>query len=800
MSNLLTRLIRLKLTIAGAIGLSAKCVVAQIIPDTTLPDNSRVTTQQNIKTIEGGTQVGNNLFHSFEQFSVPNGTQAHFKNALDVQNIVSRVTGKSISQINGIISANGTANLFLMNPNGIIIGANGSIDIGGSFLATTASSMIFTNGSQFSAINPQNIPLLTVNTPIGLQFGLTAAPIYNQSQASIDVEGYTNIYNQPAGLKVQSGKTIALIGGDVTLEGGNLTAPSGRIELGSVAKNSLVRLHLTDQGWVLGYEGVSNFQNIQIKQSVDGSEIPSTVDASTQDGRGSGDIQLRGKTVELIGNFVSLATINNSVESGGDLTITAEKLFVKDGVQILTSTTGKGDGGNLIVNARDSIEILGSLSRTNPATLSTGSADAGNAGNITINTARLRIQDLGFIAVGSSGRFDENTLEFKPATGKAGNLVINASKSIELIGNTSTGSNGGLSSSTVGFGDAGQVTIATKQLVIRDGAQVNVSSRSPQFLDNEIFLGDVNNLGKAGNLEVRARSILLENQGKLTSETDTGEGGNITLQVQDLLVMRRNSQISTNAGRVQTVGDGGDIIINAPNGFIVANNRENSDITANAFTGSGGRIQINAAGIFGMVQRRREGIARRLGTNDPANLDPQRLLTSDITAISQTSPLLSGQININTLDVDPSKGLVELPVNLVDASSQIATDCGVQTGQRSSFVATGRGGLPLNPSEPLRSHAVITQWVTLDEETQSQKDVIARPTELSKYHTDDSQPIVELLTPKRSHTSKRTIKSVHTPPEPIVEANGWISNEKGEVILIVNSPTALPSSPRQTCI
>lgn len=146
--------------------------LAQVVPDNTLPINSTVPAGCESCTISGGTVRNGHWLHSFSQFSVPAGSEVFFNNTdPSIVNIIARVTGGLPSQIDGALRANGAANLILINPNGVILGPNSTLKLGGSFSSSTASSLFLADGSEVSVLDPSPVPLLRVSTPIGLQTG-----------------------------------------------------------------------------------------------------------------------------------------------------------------------------------------------------------------------------------------------------------------------------------------------------------------------------------------------------------------------------------------------------------------------------------------------------------------------------------------------------------------------------------------------------------------------------------------------------------------------------------------------------
>ncbi|WP_293018243.1 filamentous hemagglutinin N-terminal domain-containing protein [Moorena sp. SIO3I8] len=158
-------------------GVLADYALAEIVPDGTLGNESSVvipntTVRGEIADkIEGGATRGANLFHSFQEFNVGELQRVYFANPSGIENILTRVTGGNISNILGTLGVDGSANLFLLNPNGIVFGSQARLDVAGSFFASTANSLVFGDGLEFSATSPQAPPLLTINITPGLQYG-----------------------------------------------------------------------------------------------------------------------------------------------------------------------------------------------------------------------------------------------------------------------------------------------------------------------------------------------------------------------------------------------------------------------------------------------------------------------------------------------------------------------------------------------------------------------------------------------------------------------------------------------------
>jgi filamentous hemagglutinin family protein len=476
--------------------------------------------------------------------------------------------------------------------------------------------------------------------------------------------------------------------------------------------------------------------------AVNTGQLTVTADAqvtASSTGRGdAGGLDVTARRVDL-SNQARLSAETATSQAGNIQLHIADSLVLRDRSQISAASTQTGQGGNITVNANqpaaNSVQLIGG------SRLSAQAEESSNAGSVNLNARRVVVQDGSEISASTeSGRggdialrgleslqVNNSRVAASTQTGRAGSVTVNAASSVQLNGR------GSLSVEATQGGVAGNLTVNTDVLAIADGARATVSSPS----------------GQAGNLTVTANTIHLD-RGRLSAQTGVSQGesgANIRLRDLDQLVLRNRSRISADAG---DRANGGNIGIDAD--FIVAVPSEDSDIRANAVEGRGGNILIQTQGLF--------------GTQPAAESIPD---TSDITASSERG--VQGVVQITTPDVDPSQGLTELPADVVDASRLIARSCASGTAiaapERSEFVMTGRGGVPLNPTESLGRDAVVSNWVVLN----------------SPEHQARRAAMVRSLPEEPPLTA------------PIQEAQGWVVNANGEVVLVTQPPVATSSHP-----
>ncbi|MDJ0691479.1 MAG: filamentous hemagglutinin N-terminal domain-containing protein [Xenococcaceae cyanobacterium MO_188.B32] len=659
------------LAVSGAFSLTgylmliaiANRVSAQISPDNSLgAESSVVNSNTNVRglpaeLIEGGAIRDANLFHSFSEFNVNEGQRVYFTNPVGIENILSRVTGGNPSNILGTLGVDGAANLYFLNPNGILFGANAQLDIAGSLVMSTGDSLVFGDGFEFSAKNPDHSPLLTVSVPLGVQYG-------SEGNGAITNRGF---------LAVDAGKNLVLVGGDLIVDGGGLVAPGGRVDVGGLTEagtiefNSDGSLSFPD-GVTRGDVFFSNGASIDVLAG------------------GGGSINVNARNLELTGGSSFLAGISPNMGNpgavGGDIVLSATDKVLIDGERrngsssrIVSNVYEKAEGNS------GGIEITtGSMSVTNGAAVTSSIQGKGNSGGIKITaTGEVRFDGEGKVVFDGEGKVV--LPDPSRADTQVNDTAVGNSGGIEIKANSLKLTKGGiLDSNTFGIGDAGTIKIKTNDLILLDGKSfsrgrpggvlsrvtgkaigtggtIDITTNLFRVTNDAAISANTNGGGNAGDIFINANILELANN-NISSAIGTGaapnfDAGDITLNISEKLL------ISDSLINAFTLGSGkaGNIKINTPQLII---DKDGSVLAAaRRGTGNGGTITIDASQVVTLTDNSQISVETNAAgkpgnifiTTPNLTIDKDAEISATVTATS-TNTEGGGSITIHTSNLD----------------------------------------------------------------------------------------------------------------------------------------------------
>ncbi len=591
-----------------------------------------------------GVQKGGNLFHSFQIFNINTGESATFSGPASVANIVNRVTGGTSSSINGTLrSTIAGADVYLINPSGIIFCTGASLDLQGSFHASTADYIAFENGERFYA----NI----AQTSILSSYPISAFGFLNDNPASVFFDQLTDY------LSVPDGKNITITGGNINIDNTVFYTSSGRINLYSAGSKGEVTINPKNGSTVEPHGNINISNNSYVYTSgsqggdiyiragelvVKDSNILSEIEGSG----GSGEIDIQADEKITICNS-SISGASGGSGDGANINIAGQGIFIQDNSYINASSYFSGQGGNIIITANDSVYI-------DSGVIASNSYNLGNAGNIYINADNVRLMNGGQINSFAKGR------------GKGGEIHINAADTLEISGEADDYASG-IYVSCEGEGDGGLIDIKSNMLRISGGGKINADA-------------DSNSSGNGGDIIITANNSVsitgtYENGEDLLSSisaatSGTGNGGMIQVNTSDL-----NINDGVIASYSFYSGDAGNILINADNVSLL-NRGQISAHTQSA--GKGGEIHINASDtleIAGEINDYASGIyASSLDKGDGGDIFVN---TNNLEIINggRINASTSGEGNAGDITIK-SANIIELKNNSAIETSAISADGG----------------------------------------------------------------------------------------------------------------------------
>ncbi|MBK5276055.1 MAG: filamentous hemagglutinin N-terminal domain-containing protein [Desulfuromonadales bacterium] len=586
-----TKRLLISLTICSL--LIATSASAAVVADGTL--GTSVSTAGSTYTIGAGTLRGSNLFQSLSQFNLTAREIALFSGSAGISNIIARITGGS-SSIDGIIRSQSNANLYLLNPAGIMFGSNASLDVKGSFHASTADYLQFGQDRFYS--DPQLPVPVSITAPDPTAFGFL-----RPNPAAITVTGSL--------LTVPQGKSISIVAGDINISDANLWAYGGTINLVSVASPGEVAYN----GVSMTPQGFSSLGSISVTENRDFSLQPVYSGTGTfMDGLGMANLDASGpgggKIIIRSGSFymsgasmyndtygstapgiidisvsgdVSLVRTNITANSyagsipSASIAITGTNLLFTDNTVIISDSFSSANGSDISLTALNKITL-----QDPGTTVSVNANGGGRAGNLKIEAP--------IVLIGSGATVSSSAPATKvgPVNYGAGTLTINAGQSLTLLGGITT---------DTAAGSPGRITIRTQNLTISGDGLISTSLQTGA---DPVF-------GRSGDIDIAAGNITMSGNGLIQSRvfySNNASGGNIRINAANLTLL---DQASISSSIDSNAGTGGSIDIRATGNIVVSSNPQQTQanvnelvgrsIASNATFGDGGHMRLEAANI-----------------------------------------------------------------------------------------------------------------------------------------------------------------------------------------------------------